>query len=88
MIFIFFNNYKNFFSENKFFILKIFNNKMSDIILDTLTKQLDNDKDNIQLINAIKSAEQNVKVMLATLICINNAKISMDITRIACTNEC
>ena len=60
----------------------------ANIILDTLTKQLDNDKDNIQLINAIKSAEQNVKVMLATLICINNAKISMDITRIACTNEC
>jgi hypothetical protein len=72
--------------EEAIHIVKL-NKLTATIILDTLTKQLDNDKDNIQLQNAIKSAEQNVHVMSTTLICINNAKISMDITRIACTNE-
>jgi hypothetical protein len=56
-------------------------------ILDTLTNQLHNDKDNIHIKQAIRSAENNVNIMSNTLTCINNAKISMEITRIACMKD-
>jgi len=53
-------------------------------LLDTLNKELDNNQENIDLQNAVKSAEYNVRILTTTLTSINNAKLSIDVTRIVC----